>query len=130
MAPSAPPEEGVLVLIPVRGGAADGFFDLGPSLEAATLQRQRAQDLPPRLDQVQVGRVFGLEHELPARVGEREQENIGGAVEVEIVYHRVDPLDAGVDPALDRTEEIDPVCGGAARIGFGEYLPRSWPEGT
>src|SRR6478672_7587790 len=82
VAPSAAPEEGVLVLVPVRGGAPDGLFDLRPSLEAAALERQRAQDLPPRLDQVQVGRIFGLEDELPARVGKREQENIGGAVEV------------------------------------------------
>ena len=82
--PSVAPEEGVLVLVPVRGGAADGLLDLGPGLEAAALERQRAQDFPPRLDQVQVGRIFGLEHELPARVGEREQEDIGGAVDVEM----------------------------------------------
>ena len=52
VAPSAAPEEGVLVLVPVRGGAPDGLFNLGPGLEAAALERQRAQDLPPRLDQV------------------------------------------------------------------------------
>jgi len=50
--PSAAPEEGVFVRVPVRGGAPDGLFDLRPSLEAAALERQRAQDLPPRLDQV------------------------------------------------------------------------------
>jgi hypothetical protein len=33
----------------------------------AALQGQRAQGLPPRLDQVEVGRVFGLEHEFPLR---------------------------------------------------------------
>src|SRR6476469_1150411 len=120
----------MLVRVPVRGGVSDGFFDLGPSLEAAALQRQRAQDLPPRLDQVQVGRIFGLEDELPARVGKREQENLGGAVEVEIVYHRVDPFDPGVDPALDRAEEIDPVRSGAARVSFGEGLPCGRPEGA
>src|SRR4051794_6575027 len=98
--PSAAPQEGVLVLVPVRGGAPDGLFDLGPSLEAAPFEGQRAQDLPPRLDQVQVGRVFGLEHELPARVGEREQEDIGSAVDIEVVHHRVDPLDpASIQPS-------------------------------
>ena len=64
VAPSAAPEEGVLVLVPVRGGASDGLFDLRPSLEAAPFEGQRAQDLPPRLDQVQIGRIFGLEYEL------------------------------------------------------------------
>src|SRR3954454_10836447 len=74
--------------------------------------------------------AFRLEHELPARVSEREQEHIGGTVDVEIVHHRVDPLDPGLDPALDRAEEIDPVRGGAARVGCGEYLPRSRPKGA
>src|SRR3954470_22671929 len=50
VAPSAAPDEGVLVLVPVRGGAPDGLFNLGPGLEAAALEGQRAQDLPPRLD--------------------------------------------------------------------------------
>src|SRR3982751_2907634 len=128
--PFAAPQEGVLVRVPVRGGAPDSLLDLGPGLEAAALQCQRAQDLPPRLDQVQIGRILGLEHELPARVGKREQEHIGGAVEVEVVHHRVDPLDPGIDPALDRAEEIDPVRSGAARVGFGEGLPRGRPEGA
>src|SRR3954447_25536243 len=128
--PFAAPQEGVLVRVPVRGGAPDSLLDLGPGLEAAALQCQRAQDLPPRLDQVQVGGILGLEHELPARVGKREQEDIGGAVDVEIVHHRVDPFDPSVDPALDCAEEIDPVRSGAARVGFGEGLPCGRPEGA
>jgi hypothetical protein len=44
VSPSATPEERVLVLVPVRGGALDGLVDLGPGLEAAALERQRAQD--------------------------------------------------------------------------------------
>src|SRR5690348_5828747 len=128
--PSTTPEERVLVRVPVRGGAPDGLFDLRPSLKAAALQRQRAQDLPPRLDQVQVGRVLGLEDELPTRVSERKQEDISGAVEVEVVHHRVDPRDPGIDPALYRAEEINPVCGGTARIGFRKCIPCGWSEGA
>src|SRR4051794_7402397 len=128
--PFAAPQEGVLVRVPVRGGAPDSLLDLGPGLEAAALQCQRAQDLPPWLDQVQVGGILGLEHELPARVGKREQEDIGGAVDVEIVHHRVDPFDPSVDPALDCAEEIDPVRSGTARVGFGEGLPCGRPEGA
>jgi aerobic carbon-monoxide dehydrogenase large subunit len=56
VAPPASPQEGVLVFVPVGGGALDGLFNLGPGLEAAALQRQGAQDLPPRLDQVQLER--------------------------------------------------------------------------
>src|SRR5215212_8581818 len=128
--PSTAPEEGMLVRVPVRGGAPDGFFDLGPGLEAAALERPRAQDLPPRFDQVQVGRILGLEHELPARVGQSEEQHVGGAVDVEVVHHGVDPLDIGVDPALDCAEEIDPVCGRAAGVRGGECLPRGRSEGT
>ena len=84
MSPSAAPQEGVHVLVPVRGGAPDGLFNLRPSLEAPALERQRAQDLPPRLDQVQVGRVLRLEDELPARMGEREEQHIGRAVRMRL----------------------------------------------
>src|SRR6201992_1760006 len=80
--PSATPDEGVLVLVPIRGGAPDGLFYLRPSLEAAPFESQRAQDLPPRLDQVQVGRILGLEYELPARVGQSEEQAVGRAVGV------------------------------------------------
>ena len=62
------PDEGVLVRVPVGRRLEHRLFNLSPGLEATTFQRQRAQDLPPRLDQVQVGRVLGLEDELPAGV--------------------------------------------------------------
>src|SRR5690242_13210954 len=68
MTPPPAPDEGMLVLVPVRGGPFDSPLDLGPGLEPASLQRQRARHLPPGLDQVQVGGVPGLEDELPARV--------------------------------------------------------------
>src|SRR6187549_333644 len=61
MASPPAPDERVPVLVPVGGRALHRRLDLGPGLEAATLQRQRAQHLPPRLDQVQVGGILGLE---------------------------------------------------------------------
>src|SRR3954447_5340785 len=120
----------MLVRVPVRGGTLDGFFDLGPGFEAAPFEGQRAQDLPPRLNQVQVSCVLGLEHELPARVGQSKEQHIGCAVDVEVVHNGVDSLGPGIDPALDLAEEIDPVCGGAAGVRGGEGLPRSRSEGT
>src|SRR3954464_1956927 len=39
---------------------------------------------------------------------------------VEIVHHRIDPLNAGIDPALDLAEEVNPVGHGAAGIRGGE----------
>src|SRR4051794_26571078 len=120
MAPTAAPDERVLVLVPVGGGALDGLLDLGPGVEPSALEGQRAQHLPPRLDEVQVGRVLRLEHELPARVGQGEQQHVHAAADVEVVDHSVDPLGSGRDPALDLIEEVDPVRGGPALVGCGE----------
>src|SRR5215213_6007057 len=116
MAAPAAPDEWMPVIVPVRRGPCDGLLDLGPGLEAASFQSQRAQRLPPRFDQVQVRRVGGLEHEFPARMQQAEQQHVGSAVDVEVVEHGVDPLDGRIDPALDRAQEIDPVDGGATLI--------------
>src|SRR5215213_10431928 len=64
MTPPLSPGEGVAVRIPVGGRLRDGCRDLVPSLEAASCQGERAQHLPRRLDEVEVGGVFRLEHHL------------------------------------------------------------------
>jgi hypothetical protein len=64
MAPTASPDEGMLVLVPVGRGAFNGPCDLGPGLEPAAFQGQGAQHFPPRLDQVQIRCILGLEDEL------------------------------------------------------------------
>src|ERR1051325_2284324 len=51
-------------------------------------------------------------------------------MEIEVVHHRVDPRDPGIDPALDLAKEIDPVCGGTALVGFRKCIPRGRSEGT
>src|SRR3954453_23565714 len=109
MAPSATPDKGVLVGVPVIGGTLYGLLDLGPCLKATPLQRKRAQHLPPRLQQVQIGGIDRLEHKLPTRVNQREQQHVHGGVGVEIVHHRIDPVDSRIDPALDLAEEVNPV---------------------
>src|ERR1700748_89009 len=76
MTSSATPDKRMLVGVPVLGGTPHGLLDFGPCIEATPLQRQRAQHLPPRLQQVQIGRIDRLEHELPTRMGQREQQHI------------------------------------------------------
>src|SRR5687767_14382376 len=98
MAAASPPDEGMLVLVPVGGGLLDRLFDLGPRLEAAALQGEGLEDLPPGLDQVEVGGIGRLEDELPAWVEQAEQQRVGTAVGAEVVDHGVDPLDRRVDP--------------------------------
>ena len=65
----AAPVEGMPMDVPVLGRRADGLAELLPGLEAAPFECQGAQHLPPRLNQVEVGRVLGLEDELPAGRG-------------------------------------------------------------
>src|SRR5215210_5448428 len=120
MAPAPPPDERVLVLVPVGGGTLDGLLDLGPGVEAPSFEGQRAQHLPPRLNEVQVGRVLRLEHQLPAWVSQSKQQHVHAAVDVEVVDHGIDSLGCGLDPGLDALEEVDPVRGGPAIIGCGE----------
>src|SRR6185436_14710601 len=116
MAPTASPYEGMLVLVPVGGGAFNGLLDLGPGFEPATFEGQGAQHLPPWLDQVEVGRILGLEDELPARMEQAEQQHVGRAVSAEVVSDSIDPLDCGIDPGFDLAQEVDPVGCGAAII--------------
>ena len=85
MTPTASPDEGMLVVVPVGGGAFNRLLDLGPGLEPATFQSQGAEHLPPWLDQVEVGCILGLEDELPARMEQAEQQHVGRAVGAEVV---------------------------------------------
>src|SRR3954449_7319102 len=130
MTPATAPDEGMFVLVPVGGCAFDGLRDLGPGLEAAPFEGQRAQDLPPRLDQVQVGRVLGLEDELPARMEQAEQQHVRRAVGIKVVDDCIDALAHRIDPGLDRAQEIDPVGCRAALIGLGEGLAAGRLEGA
>ena len=92
--------------IPVGGRVGDRRGDLVPGLEAAALERERAERLPPGLDQVQVGCVGRLEDELPAWVGQDEEQDIGRPVGVQVVQDGVDALDLGRGPRLDALQEV------------------------
>src|SRR3954465_13577204 len=59
------PDEGMAARVPVFGRLCDGLGDLVPGLEATSGPGERAQHLPPRLDEVEVGGVFRLELHLP-----------------------------------------------------------------
>src|ERR671938_395245 len=74
MAPPPAPDEGMPMLVPVGGGLRHGLADLLPGREAPALEGQGAQDFPPRFDQIEIGRVLGLEDELPARIRQTEQQ--------------------------------------------------------
>src|SRR3954470_1610869 len=128
MAPPLSPDERMAVRVPVIGRLRDGGGDLVPGLEATSGQGKRVQDLPPRLDQVEGGGVFGLEHHLPAWMGQHEQQHVGGAVAAQVVGDGVDPLDILRQPALDVLQEGHPVGGPTPRVGSCEGGSRRGAE--
>jgi hypothetical protein len=86
------PHEGVPMRIPVGTRVDNRLFNRFPGQELSPLERQRLQDLPPRLDQVQVRRIDRLEDELPARMRQVEEQDIRRSVRRQIVQDRIDPL--------------------------------------
>src|SRR6266436_5349218 len=116
MPAATPPDEGMLVGIPVGRRHACGGCELLPGREAAALERQGPQDLPPRLDQVQVGGVGWLEDELPTRVGQAEEQHVVGMMHVEVIEDGVDALALRRDPGIHLLEEVEPVDNGASAI--------------
>src|SRR5262245_59422124 len=94
------PEEGMAMSIPVGRRRLDGSADFLPGRKAMPLEGERAQDLPPWFDQIQVGGVLRLEDELPARMGEGKEQDVSGAVGAQMVENGVDALHLRVDPRL------------------------------
>jgi len=95
--------------VPVRGGVCDGLADVVPTLEPPPGEGERAQNFPPRLNQVEVGGVLGLEHHLPAWVSEHEQQDVHGTMCAQMIGDRVDPLGFARQPGLDPFQEVHPV---------------------
>src|SRR5829696_4793460 len=125
-----PPDKGMAMGVPVLGGSIESRTELLPRLEAAAREGQRAQYLPPRLDQIEVGGVPRLEDELPARVDQRPEQHVRGAVGCQVVQDDVDAVDARVEPALDPLQEGDDVGGGAPGVGRGQRRARHGHEGA
>ena len=64
------PNKGMPMSVPVRRGCLNGLTHLLPGFEAAAFEGQRSQHFPPRLDQIEIGRVDGLKDELPGGMGQ------------------------------------------------------------
>src|SRR5260370_6887860 len=86
------PNEGMSMLIPIGSGFLHGLPDFIPGLETSSLEGQRAQDFPPGFNQVEIGRVFGLEDEFPTRMGQAEQQDISSAMGAQIINDAINSL--------------------------------------
>jgi hypothetical protein len=110
MAPLRSQEKEMAMRTSVIDRLCDGLNTLSPGLKALPGEREGAQHLPPWLDQVEVGSAFRLEHHLPARIRQHEQQPIGGAVAAQVVGNDADPLSLLRQPGVfDRLQEDHPV---------------------
>jgi hypothetical protein len=115
--------------IPIGCRAVDRISDLVPALEAPTGERARAQDHPPRLDQIEISGILGLEHHLPARMREQEQPHVRRAMRAQIVEDRVHPLGPAWHPGFNPFQKVDPRRTAAPWIGMREGSARGRTEG-
>lgn len=115
--------------IPVRGAGRDRGGNVVPAGETAALERKTAQDLPPGLDQVEIGSIGGLEDELPARMPQQSEQDIGRAVGAEFVENGVDALHFRGSCRVHLGEERHPVPGGPPVIAARERLAGRRTEG-
>ncbi len=125
---SPSPDKRMLVGIPVGGGFLDRFLDLLPVLKAFALERQRAQDLPPGFDQVQVGRIGRLIDKLPTRMMNHEEQQVTAVMHLQIVHNRIDALFVGWDLLVDIAEEVHKMHGTAARVALRPTVSGGLPQ--
>lgn len=116
--------------IPVGGGRVNRVNDLLPSSKPAPFEGERAQRLPPGLNQVQVRRILGLIDELPARMMQREEQQVVAMMDIQIVHDGVDTLNLGGELGIDMAEKVDEVRDGAPSIVVRPTLPRRFPQGS
>ena len=114
MPSASPPDERMFVGVPVGGSSLHRLADLGPTREPMALERERAQDFPPRLNQVQIRRIRGLKDELPARMRQTEEQHIHRAVGAQVVQDGVDPRGLRREPGVDLFQKVHPVGDRAA----------------
>jgi len=126
---STTPDKGMLMGIPVGGGFLDRLLNLLPVLKALAFERQRAQDLPPGFDQVQVGRIGGLIDKLEAGMMDHEQQQVATMVHLQIVHDGVDALFLGWDLLVYVAEEVHKMHGAAARVALGPAVTSGLPQG-
>ena len=110
VATTAAPDEGVAMGMPVGGGRRDGLADFLPGLEAPPLEGEGTERFPPRFDQIQGGGVGRLEDERPARMRQREQQDIGGAVGAQMVHDGEDARGIARQPGVDSLQKVASAC--------------------
>ena len=116
--------------VPIRGGFRDGFADVVPALEPPPGEGQRAQDLPPRLDQVQIGGILGLGDHLPTGMLPQKEQEIITMVHVQVIHDGVHALQVSRQLGIDPAEKIQKVGLGSPWVTLREAFSRRLPQGA
>ncbi len=117
------------MLVPVLGSFSNSLTYFFPGLKAFAFQCQRTQNFPPRLDQVEVSRIFGLKNELPPGMVQTEQQHIGRSVRRQVVQNGID-LQIGWQLLVYFLQKIHKVLRRTAHIRFGKNFCIAWFEGS
>lgn len=118
------------VAVPVLGTGLNVVAELLPVFEAVPLEGNRAQDLPPRFNQVEIRRSRGKKEELPARMGQGEKHYLASVVAVEVVYDGHYALVSVRQPGIYLLQEGHPRGNCAPVIGLGKSLSRGGDKGA
>src|SRR5438093_468193 len=95
--------------IPISRGSFDRLLNFRPRFKAAAFERQRAQRLPPRLDQVEIGGILRLKDEFPTRMLQTKQENITRAMCAQVINNRINAIEIRRQPFVDALQKVHPV---------------------
>ena|SRR5215467_1901161 len=127
MAAAPPPDEGMLMGIPVSGCRLYGCYHLLPGLKTPTFERERAQDLPPGFDQIEIGSVRRLIDKLPALMMDHEEQQIVAMMHLQIIHDGVNALHLGWNLFIDKAEKVDEVLFRSLRIALCPAIPCRFP---
>src|SRR5215475_15629382 len=128
MSATSAPNKWMTMSVPISRGSFDCLLNFRPSFKAATFERGRAQRLPPRLDQVEIGGILRLRDELPTRMLQTKQENITRAMRAQVINNRIDTVEIRRQPLVDPLKKVHPVECRASAVGLRQRLSGYWPK--
>jgi hypothetical protein len=129
MAPPPAPVKWLFVRVPLRGRVLDRLTDVISRLEATPCERDRAQDLPLRLNHVQGSGALGLQDELPTRMRDRKKPHVSGAMGAQMINYRIDQFPLCGQLGLDPCQAINPIGTRAIGARRREPIPAHQSEG-
>ena len=109
MSATSAPDKWMTMSVPISRGSFNRLLNFRPSFKAATFERERAQRLPPRLDQVEIGGILRLKDELPTRMLQTKQENITRAMRTQVINNCIDTIEICRQPLVDPLKKVYPV---------------------